>query len=669
MVLWGRWGLGSAPARAVYGWTAGRGPPKLPRPAVAELEDLSPSYFALVMATGIVAVGCHLMGPKPLAVILFALNGVAYVTIWALTLLRLRLFPRRVLEDLTSHQRGLGFLTVVAATGVLGTEMILIAGEFALAVALLALAVFLWLALNYTIFTALTIKREKPSLAEGISGTWLLAVVATQSIAVLTALLAAHWGQPLRLHANFVALSMWLWGGMLYIWIISLIFYRYTFFRFEPDDLAPPYWINMGAMAISVLAGSLLVDNSRQRRRALPALAAALPGGLHGLLLGDRHLVDPDHRDPRRSGATAIAACRSIRPAVLGRRLPAGDVRGGHLPDGGGAEARVPGPDPPGLPRPRPGRLAGDFPRPAAETGARLRAAPPRWPWAEMRTMGAPQLIELEEARSVVLDRAAPLPGEPSGAPARWAWSWPRTCAASEPCPASTAPRWTASRCAPRTSRRRPERARRLCGSSASRAPGTRRRRRSGRARRSRSRPGRWSRPGPTRSSASRTARSRTGASLVEAEVEPGRRHPPRRRGHRRRADGAARPAPDRPGGARGRSPRSASTRSPATAAPRVASWPAATSCWSPARRCGPAAIRDSNAYSVAGARRARGRRGLRRRAGRPTSPRRRARRSRAALDGRRRRRSAAASRSASTTTSGARSPSSASSRSSGASR
>jgi len=76
---------------------------------------------------------------------------------------------------------------------------------------------------------------------------------------VLTALLAAHWGQPARLHANFVALSMWLWGGMLYIWIISLIFYRYTFFPMLPSDLAPPYWVNMGAVAISTLAGALLV--------------------------------------------------------------------------------------------------------------------------------------------------------------------------------------------------------------------------------------------------------------------------------------------------------------------------------------------------------------------------------------------------------------------------
>ena len=46
---------------------------------------------------------------------------------------------------------------------------------------------------------------------------------------------------------------------MLYIWIISLIFYRYTFFRSRPSDLTPPYWINMGAVAISTLAGTLLV--------------------------------------------------------------------------------------------------------------------------------------------------------------------------------------------------------------------------------------------------------------------------------------------------------------------------------------------------------------------------------------------------------------------------
>jgi tellurite resistance protein TehA-like permease len=228
----------------------------------AEVARLSPSYFALVMATGIVSIACNRLGLRAVAVALFAVNIGAYAVLWMLTVLRIHRHREAFLRDLTDHRRGVGFLTVVAGTGVLGAEAIEIGHQYAIATVLLGLAAVLWVLLIYTIFTALTIKREKPSLPEGISGTWLLAVVSTQSIAVLTALLATHWGQPLRLDANFVALSMWLWGGMLYIWIISLIFYRYTFFRFEPDDLAPPYWINMGAMAISVLAGSLLVSNS-----------------------------------------------------------------------------------------------------------------------------------------------------------------------------------------------------------------------------------------------------------------------------------------------------------------------------------------------------------------------------------------------------------------------
>ena len=44
----------------------------------------------------------------------------------------------------------------------------------------------------------------------------------------------------------------------MYISIISLIFYRYMFFKFSPADFVPSYWINMGAMAISTLAGSVL---------------------------------------------------------------------------------------------------------------------------------------------------------------------------------------------------------------------------------------------------------------------------------------------------------------------------------------------------------------------------------------------------------------------------
>jgi tellurite resistance protein TehA-like permease len=57
----------------------------------------------------------------------------------------------------------------------------------------------------------------------------------------------------------FLSLALWLLGGMLYLLVIGLIFYRFTFFSFTPAMLAPPYWINMGAIAITTMAGATLV--------------------------------------------------------------------------------------------------------------------------------------------------------------------------------------------------------------------------------------------------------------------------------------------------------------------------------------------------------------------------------------------------------------------------
>ncbi|MHB1247225.1 MAG: tellurite resistance/C4-dicarboxylate transporter family protein [Sulfuriferula sp.] len=227
----------------------------------AAVKELSPAYFAMVMATGIVSIAAYAMGMPRIAMALFWLNIGVYLVLWLLSLLRFVWFTRQFFDDMLDHQRGPGFFTVIAGSCVLGSQFILISGNYQAAFVLWVIGAVLWVGLNYAIFTAFTVKEIKPHLEHGITGAWLLAVVAPQSIAVLSALLAAHWGQPHKLELNFLALSMWLWGGMLYIWMMALIFYRYTFFSFLPSDLAPPYWINMGAMAISTLAGSLLIVN------------------------------------------------------------------------------------------------------------------------------------------------------------------------------------------------------------------------------------------------------------------------------------------------------------------------------------------------------------------------------------------------------------------------
>ena len=228
-----------------------------------ELATLHPAYFALVMATGIVSIACELLGVRSLAVVLLWANSVFYAALWILTGFRLARFPDRLRADLTHHGRAVGFFTIVAATCVLGSQWIVIAGAWQIAAWLWAAGIILWATITYSIFALLTVQEDKPSLAEGINGGWLVSVVAAQSVSALGTQLASGFGDraPLVL---FFCLTMWLGGGMLYIWIISLIFYRYTFFSMNPSDLAPPYWINMGAVAVSTLAGALLVLASPQ---------------------------------------------------------------------------------------------------------------------------------------------------------------------------------------------------------------------------------------------------------------------------------------------------------------------------------------------------------------------------------------------------------------------
>lgn len=236
-------------------------------------KNLHPAYFAIVMSTGIVSISAYLLEMYAIANVLFWLNLGFFLSLFTLNFFRIIFFTKEYFSDMLDHQKGPGFFTMVAGSCILGSQLVIIFQKYSAAFILWMLGLTLWLLLTYAIFTGFTIKENKPTLDVGISGAWLLSVVATQSIAVLSVLIAAHLDQPYRLHLNFLALCMWLWGGMLYIWMISLIFYRYTFFRFFPGDLSPPYWINMGAMAISTLAGSLLIKNTHDA----PFLLSLLP--------------------------------------------------------------------------------------------------------------------------------------------------------------------------------------------------------------------------------------------------------------------------------------------------------------------------------------------------------------------------------------------------------
>lgn len=233
--------------------------------------SLFPGYFALVMATGVVSIACHFMGLRVVAVALVAVNWLAYAILWALTVLRAFRFRDALLRDVSDHLRAPGFFTIIAGTCVLGTQNAVVIGAKDVGYVLWWLGLSLWFVIMYTFFTAVTVRARKPTLAHGINGAWLIAAVSTQSVVVLRSVLDT--AVPPAEIVQFQVIAMFLIGAMLYLAIIPLIFYRLTFVPMRHEDFSPPYWINMGAVAISTLAGSMLV----QRGAVWPMLQPLLP--------------------------------------------------------------------------------------------------------------------------------------------------------------------------------------------------------------------------------------------------------------------------------------------------------------------------------------------------------------------------------------------------------
>jgi tellurite resistance protein TehA-like permease len=236
------------------------------------IKLLMPAYFALVMATGIISIALHLMGYEGLSLGLFWLNISFYVLLFIAFLIRFAFYFSLVIADLKSYQKGPGFFTFVAASAILSHQIVLFYHVNIWVLLLFCVALIAWVLITYSFFYFLTINENKQSLKKGINGNWLVVIVATQALSTLFTSVS----DQLFFHTElflFISLCLFFIGAMLYLCFISLIIYRLSFFKLRAGELGAPYWINMGATAITTLAGSLLILKSVE----MPLLQELLP--------------------------------------------------------------------------------------------------------------------------------------------------------------------------------------------------------------------------------------------------------------------------------------------------------------------------------------------------------------------------------------------------------
>jgi tellurite resistance protein TehA-like permease len=225
------------------------------RTAVA---SLTPGYFALVMATGIISVGMHLEGFDILSRVLLVVCAASFLVLLALNALRFASYRADVVEDFMDPRRAFGFFTFVAGTNVLGVRLGL-AGHDTATAALLVVAGLAWVVLGYVVpWTAVLGRQERPVVATA-NGTWFIWVVASQSVAVAAATIEPAF-DAMRRELALLAVVSWSVGVFLYAATGIIVALRLMLFEFGPEELTPPYWVSMGALAITVLAGARIVE-------------------------------------------------------------------------------------------------------------------------------------------------------------------------------------------------------------------------------------------------------------------------------------------------------------------------------------------------------------------------------------------------------------------------
>lgn len=217
-------------------------------------RDLPPGSFALVMASGIVAIALSLTGHDTVALIPAGVTGAAYLLLVLLTGYRLITVRSALTADFRSRSRSIGHLTFVAGTNVVGV-LALFRGWSAAAAALFTIAALAWLILGYLVpWAVLRNRRDDPALPE-VNGTWFLWAVSSQSVAIAAADLEITYGGA-RDYLAALAMLAWALGVAQYAVVAVVLLLRFTNRPILPADLDPPYWVTMGALAITVVAGA-----------------------------------------------------------------------------------------------------------------------------------------------------------------------------------------------------------------------------------------------------------------------------------------------------------------------------------------------------------------------------------------------------------------------------
>lgn len=210
------------------------------------------------MASGIISVGMKLKGFPVVSIALLVVCAAGFVVLVCLTLWRFIAYRSAINKDFADPARAFGFFTFVAGANVLGVRLGM-EGHYKVTAGLLMVSGVVWLVLGYVIpWTAVLGRVERPVVAIA-NGTWFIWAVASQSVAAAAATIEPVF-EAGRRELALLAVTSWSVGVFLYAATAMIVALRLMLYEFGPEELTPPYWVAMGALAITVLASARIVE-------------------------------------------------------------------------------------------------------------------------------------------------------------------------------------------------------------------------------------------------------------------------------------------------------------------------------------------------------------------------------------------------------------------------
>jgi tellurite resistance protein TehA-like permease len=214
--------------------------------------DLPPDVFAVVMATGIIAVAARDHRYRVLADALGGLATVLFAALAVALLARIATGPREVARQTRDPDVVLRMFTWVAGGAVLATYW---TAHPAAVWTFAALAATGWLVL-VPVAGARVAARPRAELRDRVRGAWLLPSVGTAGLATVAA------GLAVTRHARWllwVAVAAWALALVIYAAVTFLVAWRALVVPVGTEHVTPDSWILMGALAIATLAGAHIV--------------------------------------------------------------------------------------------------------------------------------------------------------------------------------------------------------------------------------------------------------------------------------------------------------------------------------------------------------------------------------------------------------------------------